>query len=80
MKRHFPAKLLIVLENLFSRCLSCIKWDNAWSSVFQINFGVRQGSVLSPVLFAVYLDDLGKLCSPMDTEAVLGIFDWVGQF
>jgi len=21
MKRHFPAKLLIVLENLFSRCL-----------------------------------------------------------
>jgi len=68
MKRHFPAKLLIVLENLFSRCcLSCIKWVNAWSSVFQINFGVRQGSLLSPVLFAVYLDDLGKLCFPMDS-------------
>jgi len=67
MKRHFPAKLLIVLENLFSRCPSCIKWDNAWSLVFQINFNVRQGWVLSPVLFAVYLDDLGKLCSPMDS-------------
>jgi len=67
IKRHFPAKLLIVLENLFSRCLSCIKWDNAWLSVFQINFGVRQGSAFSPVLFAVYLDDLGKLCSPMDS-------------
>ena len=35
-------------------------------AIFQINFGVRQGSVLAPVLFAVYLDDLGKLCSPVN--------------
>ena len=71
MKRHFPTKLLIVLENLFPRCLSCIKWYNAWSSVFKINFGVRQDSVLSPVLLAVYLDDLGKLCSPQWTFVTL---------
>jgi len=30
-------------------------------SVFQLNFGVRQGSVLSLALFAVYLDDLSNL-------------------
>jgi len=32
---------------------------------FEINFGVRQGYVLSPFLFDVYLDNLGKLSSPL---------------
>ena len=63
MKRHIPVQLLEVLENLFHGCLSYVKWDNVWSSIIEINLGVRQGSVLSPFLFALYLDDLSKLGS-----------------
>jgi len=65
MKRNIPVKLLLLIENLFCHCCSCIKWNNVWSNIFYINLGVRQGSVLSPFLFAIYLDDLSKLCTSL---------------
>jgi len=31
MKRYIPAQLLEMIENLFSCCYSCVKWNGAWS-------------------------------------------------
>ena len=39
-----------------------MKWYDAWSDMLSVHFGVRQRSSLSPYLFAVYVDDLAKLC------------------
>ena len=64
MKRYAPVQILDIIENLFSGCCTCVKWGNSWSTEIQIEFGVRQGFVLSPSLFAIYVDDLCALCKP----------------
>ena len=35
-----------------------VRWNNSLSHLFSVTNGVRQGGVLSPILFTVYLDDL----------------------
>jgi len=36
----------------------CVVWNNAAGQVFNIKCGVRQGGILSPFLFSVYIDGL----------------------
>ena len=58
MNKHIPVCLLELLEFWLGNSWSCIKWFDVYSPFFNICFGVRQGSVLSPFLLAVYLNDL----------------------
>ena len=58
MKRLVPTVLLIVIENWFSKCFTCVNFVSALSSFFQLKCGVRQGGVLSPHFFALYVDDV----------------------
>lgn len=48
MNRHVPKSLILLLEFWLDNCWSCIKWKEIYSEPFKLNYGVRQGSVLSP--------------------------------
>jgi len=58
MDRSLPLNVLLTLENWFGKCYTCVKLCSIISCMFQLTRGIRQGGVLSPYLFAIYVDDL----------------------
>jgi len=76
MKRNVPELILELIEKLVSDCYACVKWNDCWSAEFVINFGVRQGSVLSPFRFAIYLDNIqceSKKVAPLKLFAIFSL-------
>jgi hypothetical protein len=58
MRRSVPLEFLNILINWYDLCNAVVRWDNAVSRLFHPSCGVRQGGVLSPVLFAMYVDNI----------------------
>ena len=56
--KNVPLFIVRVLAVWYTHKKMCIRWGNAYSSSFSISNGVKQGGILSPILFNVYMDDL----------------------
>ena len=54
-------KMMRALNSLYENVKSCVKINNMQTSFFEVNVGLKQGCLLSPLLFIFYIDDLNKL-------------------
>ena len=58
LDRGLPSVIVRFLISWYGMQKMQVRWDMCISEPFFVANGVRQGSILSPSLFAVYLDDL----------------------
>ena len=56
--RGLPQTVMRFLSSWYITQQMGVRWGSSFSHSFNASNGVRQGSVLSPVLFSVYLDGL----------------------
>ena len=58
IKSNVSSEFVRIIINWYSKLCANVKWFNCFSDSFTIHSGVRQGGILSPLLFNYYVDTL----------------------
>ena len=61
MQRNVPIIFLDVIISWYDGLFCRVRWDDQVSDWFAVTAGVRQGGVLSPNFYCIYVDDLVQI-------------------
>ena len=77
LDRNIPLVLVRVVIYWYRHQTFCVKWGTCISNTFTTCNGVRQGGILSPKLFALYLDDLSTILNKSGVGCFIDI--WINH-
>ena len=52
------AKMLRIIKDMYNKVKSCVRGCNSYSDFFGCGVGLKQGRVMSPLLFSLFIEDL----------------------
>ena len=72
IERNVSPFVIRFLLFMYTKQSMCVKWKDSLSDHFSIGNGVRQGAVLSPLLFTLYIDMLFIRLQDLDLGCHVG--------
>ena len=72
IKKHVPIFIIKLLLFWYTHQKMCVRWGNSTSPDFLVCNGVKQGGIISPILFNIYMDDLSMHLSKSSIGSYLG--------
>ena len=70
-ERGIFGELLRAVQSLYVCSQAAIRTRAGETEWFEVKCGLRQGCVLSPLLFMIFMDNIGKRANQEDTNTVL---------
>ena len=58
LDRNVPVSIILILICWYEKCTISVRWGNCFSYFVRLESGMRQGSILAPKLFALFVDEL----------------------
>ena len=57
-KLGVDSKMLSIIHDMYQQVRCCVKGQSTYSEFFECTIGLKQGEVLSPILFSMFINDL----------------------
>ena len=74
LDRGIPIDIVLILMHYLRNQTARVSWGGEMGDCQWIGEGVRQGGILSPFLFKLYLDGVITEIGDMETGCIMGLF------
>ena len=68
----FPRHIVALIQTLYEKQSAIVRWNGSHTKPFFIENGVRQGCILSPLLFCAYTEQVMREAEITESGAVIG--------